>query len=208
MFDVQNRDEKLAMAAKQASRADRSGPTSPDDRAAIVDFGPGAPPVRRVTTPLVRRFYQICISMVADMLADTGLSPLQFAIMPYLNRTTGEPGIDQNGIAARVGIDRNNVSLLLDQLEAKGLVERRVNGADRRARMLYLTPKGEKLFARLNPPARAANDRILAPLTPQERELFLDMLVRLIRGNFAHARPGAGRRKRRAAQSSNNNNGN
>jgi DNA-binding MarR family transcriptional regulator len=166
-----------------------------------VQLGPGAPPVRPVPPALARRFHQICAAIIADTVADADLSALQFAVFPYLSEGTGEPGIDQNGIAARLGIDRNNTSLLLDQLESKGLVERRVNGADRRARMLYLTPKGEKLYARLYRPTRVANDRILAPLAPNERALFLDMLIRLIKGNFIHARPGAGRRKRRASQS-------
>jgi hypothetical protein len=43
----------------------------------------------------------------------------------------------------------------------------------------------------------AANERILAPLEPQGRELWRDLLVRVIQGNAAYARPGAGRRKRR-----------
>jgi len=36
---------------------------------------------------------------------------------------------------------------------------------------------------------------ILAALTPKERELFLDLLVRVVEANRALARPGAGRRK-------------
>jgi hypothetical protein len=42
---------------------------------------------------------------------------------------------------------------------------------------------------------------VLAPLAPRERELFLDLLIRVIQGNRTHARPGAGRRKRGALQS-------
>jgi hypothetical protein len=36
----------------------------------------------------------------------------------------------------------------------------------------------------------------LSPLPPRDQTLFLDLLVRLVEGNSAHARPGAGRRKR------------
>jgi hypothetical protein len=38
---------------------------------------------------------------------------------------------------------------------------------------------------------------MLSVLKPAERELLLDLLVRLIEGNWIHARPGAGRRKRK-----------
>jgi MarR family transcriptional regulator, lower aerobic nicotinate degradation pathway regulator len=173
-----------------------SAKAPPIDWRETVQLGPNAPPVRRVPAPLARRFYQLCVAMVAEAVGDADLTALQFAVLPYLSKQTGEPGMDQNGLAARIGIDRNNVSLLLKQLEAKGLVERQVNGDDRRARLLQLTPKGEKLFQRVAPATLAANDRILAPLAPHERDLFLDLLVRVIKGNFVHARPGAGRRKR------------
>jgi len=71
---------------------------------------------------------------------------------------------------------------------------------DRRARLLYLTPKGEKLYARLRPGNVAANARVLEPLAPHERELLLDLLIRVIKANAAYARPGAGRRKRGSRQ--------
>ena len=124
--------------------------------------------------------------------------------MAYISRQVGEPGIDQNSLAGRLGVDRNNASLLVEELESRGLLERRVNGADRRARLLQLTPKGEKLFMRLRPENIAANGRVLEPLAPHERELLLDLLIRVIEANGACARPGAGRRKRGSRQSPSN----
>jgi hypothetical protein len=82
-----------------------------------------------------------------------------------------------------------------------GLVERRVNGQDRRARMLRLTARGAKLHQRLLPGARSRQNRMLAPLTAAEREVFLDQLVRIINTNEIYARPGAGRRKWRSTPS-------
>ena len=153
-------------------------------------------PIRRTTMPLARRFYQICIAMVSDSLGEADLTPLQYGVLAYLNKSDGEPGIDQIGIAARLGIDRNNASVIVGELEKRGLVERRVIGGDRRGRHLYLTLQGEKLYRRLLPDNAAANQRILEPLKPHERELLRDFLVRVIQGNAAYARPGAGRRKR------------
>src|SRR6478736_5281547 len=43
--------------------------------------------------------------------------------------------------------------------------------------------------------ARASQERILAPLAPKERTLFLDMLTRLVEVHEAYARPGNGRRR-------------
>jgi DNA-binding MarR family transcriptional regulator len=141
------------------------------------------------------------MGMQADGLVSTDLTALQYGVLGILNRQDGEPGIDQNGLSARLGVERSHASLLVEELAAKALVERRVNGADRRARLLFLTPKAEKLYARLRPGIRAANARVLEPLSPRERELFIDMLIRMIGANGAHARPGAGRRKRTSKQS-------
>ena len=167
----------------------------------MVELGPGIPPVRRVATALARRFYQICVTLSADSVAAADLTPLQFAVLACLNKRNGEPGIDQNGLAARLGVERSHVSLLVEELGKRGLLERRVNGADRRARILRLTPKGDGVFDRLRSQNTAANARVLDPLTAKERELLFDLLIRVIRQNTAHARPGAGRRKRRANQS-------
>jgi DNA-binding MarR family transcriptional regulator len=173
------------------------------DRSFAVEFGTGAAPVRRAPTPLARRFYQICLTMQADGIVGADLTPLQYGVLAFLNADDGEPGIDQIRLAERMGLERSHVSLLIEQLSKKSLVEQRVNDTDRRARLLFLTSKGMKLQRLLRPSIIAANARALEPLLPQERELFLDMLVRIVGFNGANARPGAGRRKRGERQSSN-----
>ena len=159
----------------------------------LVTFERGSPPVHRVPAPLARRFDQICVSTLAQDLAGADLTPLEFAVLRYVDE---EPGLDQSGVCERLGVDRNSTSLLVNRLEANGLVSRRVNGDDRRARLLYLTPAGKRLHDRVRPKAFAGSQRMLSVLKPAERELLLDLLVRLVEGNRILARPGAGRRKR------------
>jgi DNA-binding MarR family transcriptional regulator len=164
----------------------------------IVQSASGAPPLPRRASPLARRFQQVCAAMIAEALAGEELVQLEYGSLVCLDI---EPGMDQRRLAEAMGIDPSNASLIVDRLHSMGLIERRINGADRRARELYLTPKGKKLWRRINPKTRAANGQVLAPLAPAERELFLDLLIRVIEGNWAHARPGAGRRKRGSLQS-------
>lgn len=111
----------------------------------------------------------------------------------HLSKLTGEPGIEQSGLADRLNVDRNTASLLVEQLVKNGLIERRVKRADRRARILNLTPKGEKLYARLRPRYLKANESILAPITPSEKTLLFGLLVRLIDGNLDRERRDADR---------------
>lgn len=154
-------------------------------------------PVRRIAAPLARRFQQICATMVAEALSGAGVVQLEWAVLIFIDDV---PGIDQSRLSQAMGIDRNSVSTILERLEAKGLVERRINGADKRAREIYLTTKARDLQRRFQSKTRAANDRILAPLKPSERKLFINMLVRLVEGNRMHARPGAGRHRRGSLQ--------
>jgi DNA-binding MarR family transcriptional regulator len=157
--------------------------------------------VRRTLGGLTRRVNQIAIAMTAESLAEAELTPLQYGAMGCLNRRDGEPGIDQMGLAARLGIDRNSASVLVEELATKGLIERRVKDGDRRARILHLTGAGERLFLQLRKKNLAAQERTLEILTPSERELLFDLLVRIIAANGQHARPGAGRRKRGSQKS-------
>jgi len=156
-----------------------------------VRFDSNVPPVRRTLGQVLRRVYQIYMAMTMESVAEADLRPLQYGAMAILNKEDGEPGIDQNGLGARLGTDRNSTSKLVDNLEAKGLVERRVNGADRRARLLSLTQEGEKLFARLHERNIGAQARVLAPLSATERELLFSLLLRLIAVHGAAVRSDA-----------------
>jgi DNA-binding MarR family transcriptional regulator len=156
----------------------------------------GAPPLVRAASGLARRFNLICTTMIAEALAGEEVVQLEYGTLLCLEL---EPGVDQRRLAEAMGIDPTHISLIVDRLYSRGLIERRINDADRRARELYLTPKGRALWRRLRPKTRAANERVLAPLAPAERQLFIDLLIRLIEGNREHARPGAGRRRKAPA---------
>jgi DNA-binding MarR family transcriptional regulator len=170
--------------------------TNIGDRPIQVVVWAGGVPIRRVPVALARRFAQICTAVVAETLDGEELTPLEYAVLAILN---DDPDIDQSGLAARIGVDRNTSSILVAQLEKRALIERRVNGADRRAWLLRLAKRGEELHERIRPAMRADQRRILEALAPGEREQFLDQLVRIIKANESYARPGAGRRKKSSA---------
>jgi DNA-binding MarR family transcriptional regulator len=186
--------------ARRSKAGDHNAPTSLAPPRApsslpfpIVQSETGAPPLVRAASALARRFQLICATMIAEALAGEEVVQLEYGSLLYIEL---EPGIDQRRLAEAMGIDPSNASLIVDRLYSTGLIERRVNGDDRRVRQLYLTPKGKALWRRLRPKTSTANERVLEPLTPDQRELFLDLLICLIERNRAYGRPGAGRRKR------------
>ena len=78
----------------------------------------------------------------------------------------------QLALAQHLGIDRTVMTYLLDDLEADGLIERRPDPTDRRARRVLATDKGLELLGTLDQRLRAAEARLLAPLDDEERETF------------------------------------
>src|SRR2546423_6704918 len=126
------------------------------------------PLVRRAPSPLARRFLQICTAVVAEPLAREDLMPLDMGVLAYLNRQNGEPNIDQNGLAARLGIDRYSASLLVERLGKKGIVDRRGNGVDRRARLPPLIRRGQE--GHFPHPAPGACEQNAPPPPPPPQE--------------------------------------
>jgi DNA-binding MarR family transcriptional regulator len=125
------------------------------------------------------------VAKTAEVVGEAGLTPLQYGVLIHLSKLTGEPGVEQNMLANRLNVDRNTASLLVEQLVKKGLIDRQVNSADRRSRLLSLTTKGEKLYERLRPVHLAANESVLAPIAPRERKRLISLLIRVIEGNLA-----------------------
>lgn len=143
---------------------------------------------------LARRFYQIATAATAEVheQEQTGLRHLEFGVMVRVHDT---PGLDQNSLAEWMSLDRTTISTLVFRLEQQGLIERAVNDADRRARILKLTRTGRALHDRIRQKTVTAQQRILSVLSPAERRSLLEMLTRVIEANQTYVRPGAGRRR-------------
>jgi DNA-binding MarR family transcriptional regulator len=76
--------------------------------------------------------------------AAAGLSTAQ--VNALLSLSPGE-AVPMRSLAARLDYDASNLSVLVDRLERRGVVERRPDPGDRRVKALALTPEGERLRA-------------------------------------------------------------
>jgi DNA-binding MarR family transcriptional regulator len=86
---------------------------------------------------------------------------------------------NQLTLAQHLRVDRTVMTYLLDDLEASGIIERRPDPADRRARRIVATTKGRRRLVALDKRLKAAEDNILATLSEDERATFRDLLQRL-----------------------------
>jgi DNA-binding MarR family transcriptional regulator len=99
----------------------------------------------------------------------------------------GEPK-SQLALAQHLGVDRTAMTYLLDDLEGAGLVERRPDPADRRARRVTLTEAGVARLRELKAGLYHVEDRLLEPLDENDRAT-LRVLLRRLATNVAPANP-------------------
>lgn len=104
------------------------------------------------------------------------LTPTQFAVLAKLSELGPT---SQNALGRATAMDAATMKGVADRLRDKGLVVAGPEDGDRRRLILSLTETGRALFAQLAPAALAITAETLAPLSPAERQGFVDLLCRL-----------------------------
>ncbi|RZJ00351.1 MAG: MarR family transcriptional regulator [Rubrivivax sp.] len=135
---------------------------------------------------LVRRAQQWAVAIFMEETAAFDVTPVQFAMLHTLMRSPGE---DQVTLARRVAFDPATSGSVIGRLEAKGWVRREADAADRRRKLLWLTPQGERVALEMKRAVARAQKRIMAPLTPQEADQFIGLLGKLVAGHEAGSDP-------------------
>ena len=157
-------------------------PTTEATEASSIPTTPGAqraspPPSLAVWTGyLLSRAAQQCQELFEALMEPDRIRGRHFRVLAVLGE--GE-SLSQLEIGERVGIDRNTMVLLIDDLEGRGLVTRRRDPEDRRAHRVSLTETGKNILARGTEMARRTNDEVFAPLSPDERAQLHALLSRL-----------------------------
>ncbi|HKW72691.1 MAG TPA: MarR family transcriptional regulator [Candidatus Dormibacteraeota bacterium] len=111
-------------------------------------------------------------------LANHGMTSQQAALL-LLSRLLREPNPIK--VAERLGTDTAGMTRLMDRLESKGLIFRKVNPDDRRSIVIVLGPKSKHVLPRLIPEFRHVEDGLLDGFNKHEVEHLQSMLKRLLK---------------------------
>jgi DNA-binding MarR family transcriptional regulator len=112
----------------------------------------------------------------APLLAANGLTMWEYVVLAQLVR---RPAPNQLTLAREIHHDKTRLITLLDQLQSRGLVDRRPDAADRRSHTVSITDQGRKLYSATRAAIRDMEAEILAVLDAEERSSLLAILPRL-----------------------------
>ena len=122
---------------------------------------------------LVARLSRLLIAAEQPILAAHSISMWGYIVLTVLR---AEPMRTQAALARTIGADKTRIIDVLDELQARGLIEREPDPADRRVRLLRLTPAGRRLHTLVRSAIRQEEHRLLSRLSVSDRRGFLNAL--------------------------------
>jgi DNA-binding MarR family transcriptional regulator len=133
--------------------------------------------IRQLTSWLTGQVAGTGATLVAEGLRAEGLRRQHFTVLSAL----AERGAaSQAALGRRLLIDRSDMHALLGELERDGLVARVRDPSDRRRMVVELTPAGARTLKRLDRRIDAAQDALVAPLSPADRRELERLLTLLV----------------------------
>ncbi|QKV97346.1 MarR family transcriptional regulator [Streptomyces sp. NA02950] len=114
--------------------------------------------------------------LFAERLAELDLTPPQGGLLRLL---AGSPGRSQRELADDLGMPPSRFVAFADELEQRGLIERRRNPSDRRLYAVHLTDEGRRLLGKLRKVGAAHERRLAEGFSEQEWEQLTALLGRM-----------------------------
>ncbi|HZU21506.1 MAG TPA: MarR family transcriptional regulator [Terriglobales bacterium] len=112
-------------------------------------------------------------------LADSGLTPTQFAVLEALYHAAGPKPMCLSDVAHKILTSSGNLTLVVKNLEKRGLVRRKLSGKDRRFVELEITARGGKIISDVFPAHAAEIVGVMSRLSPAEQETLAGLCRKL-----------------------------
>ncbi len=122
---------------------------------------------------LMKHAYIRLASLTGSALAPFGISGRECAVLIAIDERAP---LSQQEVARRMGVDRTTMVALIDDLEGKGLVQRRQDPDDRRKNVVVLTDAGRTTLRAASAATEEAERRFLAPLPGADGVSFTEAL--------------------------------
>ena len=126
----------------------------------------------------IARTYSLIMRKLGETYRRVGLSAAAFNLLMLLARGKDRHALTQRKIGQHLVVSASDLSGLVDRMEVRGLV-RRAAGADRRSKVVQITPKGATLVDKVWPEHAEAVQRMTSAIGSQQVTALLDALGRM-----------------------------
>jgi MarR family transcriptional regulator, transcriptional regulator for hemolysin len=123
----------------------------------------------------------VLATQMSAAMAGIGLTPRGWCVLFHAL----EAERTQIELAEIADLDKTTMVVTVDDLEKAGLAERRPSSTDRRARIIAVTPAGERVVAEGTKIADRVHGDVLEALPPEQRQAFVAALTGLVGGHLA-----------------------
>jgi MarR family transcriptional regulator for hemolysin len=130
---------------------------------------------------LLNHSSHVLATRMAAAFAEIGITPRDYCVLAHA--LSGE--YTQIELAKLSDLDKTTMLNTLDELELAGYAERRPSPADRRVRIVTVTPAGADLVATGHEIADRVHGEVLDALPPEQRQAFTAALTGLVAGLLA-----------------------
>ena len=121
---------------------------------------------------LLRQAWLVLRAALDDELRQIGLTAAQYGVLRAIGEQDGQDGVSGAELARDVLLTPQTAHEIVIALEARGLLARRPDPADRRVRRIHLTQAGRALIEQARQRAEAVEARMVSTLAPnQQRQL-------------------------------------
>lgn len=130
---------------------------------------------------LLARGRAVVVRACNDALRPLSLNVRTFSLL-WLTTESFAP--TQRQLSEFLDLDPSQIVALIDDLEAQGLVQRRANPADRRARQIVVTPAGRRLCTKARAVVDEATAVAFGDLTEDDRDTLAELLLAINRATL------------------------
>lgn len=160
--------------AKDSKRTKMDSPAEPEAKPALA---------RPKVKPFRFGFLLHDVSRMRRTLFDDAMRPIgvtrsQWSVLATLSRV-GMDGMMQVDLARHMDLGKVTIGGLIDRLEASGYVARTPDETDRRARRVFITPKGYEVIGEMQKAGSKLNRSILAGVSAEEQRITEETLAKV-----------------------------
>ncbi len=130
----------------------------------------------RMPGHLIRRAQQVATAIFTDECAAFDLTAVQYAALCAIE---ANPQVDATRLSSLIAFDRSTIGDVLERMEAKGWISRISSSQDRRIKLVSLSRDGAELLRQVGPAVGRVQERLLAPLAPDDRAMIVKLLSQL-----------------------------